>query len=121
MIASSLNDFNELNSISALKHVLSDINLQKTMSMDICMNILNNVAIYMEYLPLETQQSHWTLVIQELEKMFHHMYLYMNKNYDYSCLFLIMTTLLKVVSIASCKVSLQNNFESVTYGLLPRF
>lgn len=73
--------------------------------MEICLQVLNNVAIYMDFLPLESQQSHWTLVIQELEKLFHHIHLYMNKDYDYTCIFLIMTTLLKVASIASCKVT----------------
>jgi hypothetical protein len=72
--------------------------------MDTCLQILDNVAIYIEYLPLESQQSHWTLVIQELEKLFHHMYLYLNKSNDCNCIFLIMTTLLKVNSISTCKV-----------------
>jgi len=106
IIAQSLHDFNDLNSVVALKHVLNDINLQKLFNLDICLQILDNVAIYIEYLPLESQQSNWTLVIQELEKLFHHMYLYLNKTYDYDCIFLIMTTLLKVNSISSCKVSI---------------
>jgi hypothetical protein len=72
--------------------------------MDICLQILDNVAIYIEFLPLETQQSHWTLVIQELEKLFHNMLMFLNKSYDFTCLNLIMISLLKVSSISSSKV-----------------
>ena len=72
--------------------------------MEICLNILNNVAIYIEYLPFESQQNQWVLVIQELETLLRHLELFMNKAFDYTCLFLIMKSLLKVTSIANCKV-----------------
>ena len=68
------------------------------------MSILNNVAIYIEYLPFESHQTQWTLVIQDLEALFHQMYLLMNKSADYTCLFLIMASMLKVNYTASCKV-----------------
>lgn len=72
--------------------------------MNVCMTILNNVAVYMDYLPLELQQSQWALVIQELEALFRKLEPLMNKVYDYTCLFMIMGTLFKVSSISSNKV-----------------
>ena len=75
--------------------------------MDVCLQILNNVATYMEYLPLESQQSQWVLVMQELEILFLQLESIMNKAYDYSSLFLIMITLLKVPSINNVKTILE--------------
>jgi hypothetical protein len=86
--------------------IVKDINLQKFINIDICMTILNNVAIYIEYLPLETQQNQWSLVIQELETLFHQMYLSLTKSFDYTSLFMIMSTLLKLNYTTSCKVNI---------------
>ena len=69
--------------------------------------VLNNVAVYMEFLPLEAAQSQWGLVIQELEKLFDQIFLIMNKYTDYTCLFLIMATLLKVSYTTNCKPVLE--------------
>ena len=77
--------------------------------MDVCLQILKNVATYMDYLPLESQQSQWVLVMQELEILFLQLEPIMNKSCDYSSLFLIMITLLKVPSINNVKVSIALN------------
>jgi len=103
-LAVSLQDFNELNSVVALRHIIKDINLQKVIIMEICMIILNNVAVYIQYLSLETNQSQWTLVLQEFETLFRQMEPLMIKSADYTCLFLIMGSLLKVPAIATTKV-----------------
>jgi hypothetical protein len=58
----------------------------------------------MEYLPMETQQSQWTLVIQEFETLFQQIYPVLNKLCDFTCLFLIMSFLLKITYTTSCKV-----------------
>ncbi len=83
-----------------------DINSQKSINLDVCMSILNNVALYMKYVPIETQQSQWTLVIQEMETLFRQLEFVMHRNYDYSCLFTIMNNLLRLPAILSTKVSL---------------
>ena len=75
--------------------------------MNLCITILNNVAVYIKYLPLETQHSQWNLVIQDLKILFHQIEPLLNRSYDYTCIFSIMNTLLKVTSIANYKV---NNF-----------
>ena len=103
-LAVSLQDFNELNSVVALRHIIKDINLQKVIIMEICMIILNNVAVYIQYLSLETNQSQWTLVLQEFETLFRQMEPLMIKSADHTCLFLIMGSLLKVPAIATTKV-----------------
>ncbi|RNA03026.1 hypothetical protein BpHYR1_038535, partial [Brachionus plicatilis] len=59
ILAVSLGDFNELTSVAALKQVISDINVQKSINFDTCMRILNNVSIYMEYLALESHHTQW--------------------------------------------------------------
>ena len=41
--------------------------MQKNLQLDVCMRVLGNVSIYMEYMPLEQQQAQWTLVVVELE------------------------------------------------------
>ena len=83
-----------------------DVNSQKTINFDICMKILNNIALYIEYLPIESQHSQWIMVIQEFENLFRQMEPLMNKSYDFTCLFVIMGSLLKVSSIATNKVIL---------------
>ena len=103
-LAVSLQEFNELNSVVALRHIIKDINLQKIINIETCMIILNNVAIYIQYLSLETNQSQWTLVLQEFETLFRQMEQVMIKSADYTCLFLIMGSLLKVPAIATTKV-----------------
>ena len=100
----SLHDFNELNSVAALRHVIKDINLQKIIVMETSMTILNNVALYMQYLTLETNQIQWGLVLQEFETLFRHLEPLMNKSHDFTCLFIIMSSLLKVPAISNAKV-----------------
>ncbi len=109
-LAVSLQDFNELNSVVALRHIIKDINLQKVINIETCMIILNNVAIYIQYLSLETNQSQWTLVLQEFETLFRQMEQVMIKSADYTCLFLIMGSLLKVPAIATTKVMSKHFF-----------
>ena len=81
------------------------MNTEKSTNLSTCVTILNNVAVYIEFLPLESQQSQWTLVIQELETLFRKIEPLMNKLYDYTCLFLIMGNLFKISSISTNKVS----------------
>jgi hypothetical protein len=68
------------------------------------MTILNNVAIYLKYLPVESQHAQWNLVIQELEILFHQIEPLLHRSFDYSCIFQIMNIMLKVSSITSYKV-----------------
>ena len=56
---------------------------------------------------METNQSQWTLVLQEFETLFRQMEQVMIKSADYTCLFLIMGSLLKVPAIATTKVMLK--------------
>lgn len=79
------------------------------------MSILNSVAMYIEYLPIESQHSQWTLVIQELEILFRRIEPLMNKLYDYTCLFLIMGTLFKISSIVNNKVRNTYNLLDIWY------
>lgn len=53
LIAIALADLPELNSVAALRQIISDLNLQKPLNMQICLTVLNNVAIYMNHLPIE--------------------------------------------------------------------
>lgn len=89
---------------------IKDINTEKSINIGTCVSILNNVAIYMEFLPIESQHSQWTLVIQELETLFRRIEPLMSKLYDYTCLFLIMCSLLKISSISTNKVETKNLF-----------
>ncbi|CAF0899614.1 unnamed protein product [Brachionus calyciflorus] len=107
ILAVSLNDFNELTSVAALKQVINDINIQKSINFDICLRILNNVSIYIEYLTLESQHSQWLLVIQEFETLFRQLEPLMNKSYDYTSFFVIMSNLLKVPSISTNKTIIE--------------
>jgi hypothetical protein len=72
--------------------------------MNVCISILNNTAAYIKYLPHESQHSQWALVIQELETLFHQIEPLMHRSYDYTCIFSIMNTLLKVTCIVNYKV-----------------
>ncbi len=104
-IAVSLNDFNELNSVTALRQIFKDLNFKKAINMEICIKVLNNAAVFIEYLSIESQHSQWILVIQELESLFRHIEPLMVKTYDYTCIFNIMSVLLRVSVIATNKVS----------------
>jgi hypothetical protein len=53
LIATALADFAELNSVAALRQIINDLNLQKPLNMEICLSVLNNVAIYMNHLPVD--------------------------------------------------------------------
>lgn len=56
LIAIALADLPELNSVAALRQIISDLNLQKPLNMEICLTVLNNVAIYMNHLPIEVSE-----------------------------------------------------------------
>jgi hypothetical protein len=74
--------------------------------MNVCISILNNVAAYIKYLPHESQHTQWGLVIQELEMLFHQIEPLLNRSFDYTCVFTIMSALLKVTCIVNYKVKL---------------
>ena len=71
------------------------------------MTVLNNVSCYIKYLPLESQHSQWSLVIQEFEMLFHQIEPLLHRSYDYTCMFSIMNMLLKVSSITNYKAILE--------------
>ena len=75
------------------------------------MIILNNVALYIQYLTLETNQGQWGLVLQEFETLFRHLEPLMSKSYDFTCLFIIMSSLLKVPAISNTKVELACSYR----------
>lgn len=74
--------------------------------MDICIDILNNVAVFMEFVPQDTQYQQWLLVFEEFDILFKKIEPLMNKSQDYICLFKIIINLLKLPGISNCKVDL---------------
>jgi hypothetical protein len=89
--------------------------------METTMTILNNVAHFINYLPLESQSNHWSLVLHELETLFRQLEPLMVKSYDYTCIFLIMQTLLKVSTIANNKVDIYISLDYKTKELFIYF
>jgi hypothetical protein len=84
-----------------------DLNQQKNLKFETCMSVLNNVAIFVECLPIEGQSQQWLLVFQELEVLFRHLESIMKKSWDYTCFFVIMTQILKVPYVSNSKVILR--------------
>lgn len=78
------------------------------MNLNICINILNNACVFSEFLPFESHVPQWALVFQEIDVLYKKLAPIMNKSYDYTCIFMIMTNLLKVSSIATSKVCKTN-------------
>jgi hypothetical protein len=81
--------------------------------METTMIVLNNAAHFIDYLPLESQLSNWSLVLHELEILFRQLEPVMVKSYDYTCIFLIMQSLLKVSVIANSKVGIFDFFKEI--------
>ncbi len=81
------------------------MNQQKNLNLDVCLNVLNNVCVFMTFLPVDLQQQQWQLVFQECENLFKKMEGILKKYNDYTCIFLILINLLKVSFISNAKVN----------------
>ncbi|CAG7837387.1 unnamed protein product [Allacma fusca] len=62
-ISFALTDFNELNPVAPLQLLFEALNSKKTLLMDTVTPVIENIAIYLECLPLEAASSTWTSVI----------------------------------------------------------
>ena len=68
------------------------------------MSILNNAALFIAHLSVDSHHAQWAHVIQELELLFVSIEPFLVKSYDYTCIFVIMSKLLKLPIIAANKV-----------------
>ncbi|OXA59651.1 Protein unc-79 [Folsomia candida] len=66
-ITVSLTDFTELNPVAPLQMLLEALNARKSLIMDTVAHVIENMAVYLECLPLEAASVTWTSVIPLFE------------------------------------------------------
>nr|XP_042898256.1 protein unc-79 homolog isoform X2 [Parasteatoda tepidariorum] len=66
-MASALADFNELNQVTPLISLFENMNERKHLHFEVIFHMLDNVAIYLDYLPLESNMPQWASFLQQLD------------------------------------------------------
>ncbi|CAM1320186.1 UNC79 (predicted) [Pycnogonum litorale] len=116
-VASSLSDFNELNPMVPLQLLLEGVNCGKTLPVTKIHQILDNVAEYLEHLPLESCGSIWCNLLPQFESFFRKLMLSIPQSVENHAALRIVCSLLKVSAINSCKSILDPFSKVLSYSL----
>ncbi|CAH2007924.1 unnamed protein product [Acanthoscelides obtectus] len=112
-LVQALVDFNELNPVSPLQLMLEVLNSKKTLPIEVLPTVLQNMACYLNCLPLEAalgpSTSLWCTILQQLEVFYRRITFFLNTIED-------ITPLLKII-MCTFKIPLIPQFK----GLLEPF
>jgi hypothetical protein len=100
------------------------MNKQKSLSLDVCSTLLNNIAQFMEYIPIDSPIQLWTSVFLEFDFLFDKLirvYTTIKSNtpisYDLTPILRIMMNILKVPYIANVRLVLDPFSKLLTFIL----
>lgn len=106
-VAQALMDFNELNPIAPLQLLLESLNSKKTIPIETLPMIIENMACYLDCLPLEAGLGSiaplWNALLAQLEILFRRIVFLMHNLDDVVPLLRIMISILKIPCITQYK------------------
>lgn len=120
-VIQALLDFNELNPIAPLQLLLETLNSKKTLSCDTLPTVLENMACYLECLPMETTSgptsTTWGTVLQQLEILYRRIAFMLNAMDDMAVLLKIIISIFKVPTISQHKGLLEPLSKVISYTI----
>ncbi|KAG1659999.1 Protein unc-79 [Nymphon striatum] len=116
-IAAALSDFNDLNQMAPLHMLLESLNSGKCLPLAKLQQILENVADYLEHLPSESCGSMWCNLLPLFDSFLRKLVLCIPQTVDITNALRIMSSLLKVPAINSCKSILDPFSKLLSYAL----
>ncbi|KAJ8981492.1 hypothetical protein NQ317_007018 [Molorchus minor] len=120
-VIQALIDFNELNPIAPLQLLLEALNSKKTLPVDTLPIILQNMAYYLNCLPLEapfsSSTSLWGTVLQQLEILYRKIIFLLNTMDDITSLLKIIISVFKIPLISQFKGLLEPFSKVMSYAI----
>nr|XP_023011875.1 protein unc-79 homolog isoform X2 [Leptinotarsa decemlineata] len=120
-VIQALIDFNELSPVAPLQLLLETFNSKKTLPVDILPTILQNMACYLNCLPLEAALGGstpiWGTVLQQLELLYRKLIFLLNTLDDMTPLLKIMSSVFKIPLIAQFKGLLEPFSKVLSYAI----
>ncbi|XP_017778696.1 PREDICTED: protein unc-79 homolog [Nicrophorus vespilloides] len=120
-VIQALIDFNELGPVAPLQLLLETLNSKKTLPVESMPIILENMACYLDCLPLEAALGPtspiWNNVLQQLEILFRKLILLLNTVEDIMPLLRIMITIFKIPVISQYKGILEPFSKVLSYAI----
>lgn len=114
-------DFSELNPVAPIQLLLETLNSKKTLSCDLLPTILDNLACYLECLPMEATASPtsgtWGTVLQQLEILYRRIIFILSSIDDVTVLLKIIIAIFKVPTIAQHKGLLEPFSKTISYAI----
>ncbi|XP_065166264.1 protein unc-79 homolog isoform X3 [Atheta coriaria] len=120
-VIQALVDFNELSPVAPLQLLLETLNSKKTLPIDSLPRIMENLACYLDCLPLEAALGPtsplWSNVLQQLEILFRKMIFLLNTIEDIMPMLRIMITIFKIPVISQYKGILEPFSKVLSYAI----
>lgn len=120
-VIQALIDFNELNPVAPIQLLLETLNSKKTLPVDILPTILQNMACYLNCLPLEValgaSTPMWGTVLQQVEMLYRKLIFLLNTVEDVTPLLKIMSSLFKIPLISQFKGLLEPFSKVLSYAI----
>ncbi|XP_044257463.1 protein unc-79 homolog isoform X1 [Tribolium madens] len=120
-VIQALIDFNELNPVAPLQLLLETLNSKKTLPVEILPTILQNMACYLNCLPVEAALGPstplWSTVLQQLETLYRRMLFLLNTFDDIMPLLKIMISVFKIPLISQFKGILEPFSKVLSYAI----
>ncbi|XP_072402043.1 protein unc-79 homolog isoform X3 [Diabrotica undecimpunctata] len=120
-VIQALIDFNELNPVAPIQLLLETLNSKKTLPVDILPTILQNMACYLNCLPLEValgaSTPMWGTVLQQVEILYRKLLFLLNTMDDIIPLLKIMSSLFKIPLISQFKGILEPFSKVLSYAI----
>ena len=108
-MCSSLSDFQELNCYAPLQLVLEGVNNRKTLPAENILQLLDNMADYIDSLNLEAPNTQWLNILAQFDTFFRKLPQVLPNACDMNSSIRIMIHALKMPGLAQYKVNLSNN------------
>lgn len=107
-LVQSLLDFNDLPPIAPLQLLLENLNSKKALPTDNLITIIDNIACYMDFLPIEVTSlgmgsASWQSVLTQLETFFRGIISIIGNFENVTPIFRIMISILRVPAVVNCR------------------
>uniref|UniRef100_A0A8D8RWG0 Protein unc-79 homolog n=1 Tax=Cacopsylla melanoneura TaxID=428564 RepID=A0A8D8RWG0_9HEMI len=120
-LVQSLLDFNDLNPMAPLHILLENLNSRKSVSTEKLVTILDNIACYMDFLPIEAGLGpgaiSWQSVLTQLETFFRNIISIISTFDNVTSFFRIMISILRVPAVTTCKGLLEPFSKILSFSI----
>ncbi|GAB6020639.1 hypothetical protein CHUAL_003310 [Chamberlinius hualienensis] len=116
-VVMALSDFNELNPLAPLQILLEGLNERKTLPVDNITRVMNNMAIYMDSLQLETPSAVWANILPQFDIFLRKLVMILPSNMDISSTLHIICSILHIQTLSGFKSLLEPFSKIVSFAI----